>query len=68
MAKKSPTQRIERLEGMVIGMGFLLMKLRSSYGEDFGEGMTEQVSQALHDYRQVCQAKTAREAAKGAKT
>lgn len=64
MAKKSPTQRIERLEGMVIGMGFLLMKLKASYGCDFGDGMSDQVNQALRDYRQVCQASEARQAAK----
>lgn len=64
MAKKSPTQRIERLEGMVIGMGFLLMELKASYGRNFGNGMSEQVNQALRDYRQVCQASEACQAAK----
>lgn len=56
MAKKSPAQKIERLESVVMGMGFLLLKLKSDYGHDFGYGMAEQVDQALRDYRQVCQA------------
>jgi hypothetical protein len=66
MAKKSAAKRVERLEGMVIGMGFLLMKLKASYGRDFGEGMRQQVDQALSDYRQVCAAAQQREVAQGA--
>lgn len=58
MAKQSPAKR---MEGMVIGMGFLLMKLKSTYGHDFGSGMTEQVNQALRDYQQVCASARQRE-------
>lgn len=53
MSRKSPTQKIEHLESIVMGMGFLLLKLKADYGRDFGYGMTEQVDQALRDYRAV---------------
>lgn len=56
MSKKSPAKKIEQLESIVIGMGFLLLKLKSQYGHDFGYGMTEQVDQALQDYRSVVHA------------
>ena len=47
------TKRAERAEGIAIGMGFLLLKLQARYGADFGEGMRQQVDQALRDYRQL---------------
>jgi hypothetical protein len=53
MSKKSPTKKIERLESIVMGMGFLLLRLKSDYGHDFSIGMAEQVNQALRDYRNV---------------
>ena len=56
MSKKSPSQKIERLENIVMGMGFLLLKLKSQYGHDLGYGMEEQINQALRDYHNVCQA------------
>lgn len=43
-------KRLERAESIAIGMGFLLLKLRQSYGGDFSYGMTEQVNQAIADY------------------
>lgn len=46
-------KRLERAESVVIGMGFLLQKLKSRYGADFGVGMTEQVNQAIADYMQI---------------
>lgn len=64
MTKKSPAKRIAMLEGQVIGMGFLLMKLQQTYGHDFGEGMTAQVKQAINDYRQLSASITQRDAAK----
>lgn len=53
MAKKSAAKRIARLEGIALGMGFLLLKLEHRYGHDFGEGMSMQVKEALRDYRQL---------------
>lgn len=64
MAKKSPAKRIAKLEGQVIGMGFLLMKLQQTYGHDFGEGMTAQIKQAINDYRQLSASIAQRDAAK----
>ena len=55
MSRKTPAQKIERLETIVMGMGFLLLKLKAQYGDDFGYGMAEQVDQALQDYRAVSQ-------------
>lgn len=63
MSKKSPAKRIAKLEGQVIGMGFLLMKLQQTYGHDFGEGMAEQVRQAINDYRQLSASIAQRDAA-----
>lgn len=65
--KKSPAKRIERLEGQVLGMGFLLLKLRMEYGSSFGEGMSEQVGQAIKDYHQLCLTIKQREATQAAK-
>jgi len=56
MSKKSPTQKIERLENIIMGMGFLLLKLKSQYGHALGYGMEEQINQALRDYRNVSRA------------
>lgn len=39
--------RAERLEKIVIGMGFLLEKLRAQLGADFGVGTSQQVNQAI---------------------
>lgn len=64
MVKKSPAKRIAKLEGQVIGMGFLLAKLQQAYGHDFGHGMAEQVKQAVNDYRQLSAAIAQRDAAK----
>ncbi|WPB58608.1 hypothetical protein [Xylophilus sp. GOD-11R] len=49
-------KRAERAEGMALGMGFLLLKLRAQYGNDFGYGMAEQVDQAIADYRSLAAA------------
>lgn len=46
-------KRIERLEGIAMGAGFLLQKLRAKYGDDFGVGMTEQVNDCVRDAQQV---------------
>lgn len=60
MSRKTPTQKIDRLESIVIGMGFLLLKLKARYGDDFGYGMTEQVDQAMRDFRAVSQSRQQR--------
>lgn len=65
MSKKSPTQRIARLEDIVVGAGFLLMKLQSRYGRDFGEGMHEQVIDCIRDCQRVGEARAQRQAATG---
>ena len=46
-------KRIERLEGIAMGAGFLLQKLRAKYGDDFGAGMTEQVNDCIRDTQQI---------------
>jgi hypothetical protein len=46
-------KRIERLEGIAMGAGFLLQKLRAKYGDDFGVGMTEQVNDCIRDTQQI---------------
>ena len=53
MAKKSNAKRIERLEQIIIGSGFLLQKLNVRYGKDFSFGMVEQVQQCIRDCNQV---------------
>lgn len=63
MSKKSPAKRIERLEGQVLGMGFLLLKLQKTYGSDFGEGMRIQVKEAIREYRQLSASIAQRDAA-----
>lgn len=53
MANKTKTKRIERLEGVCIGAGFLLKKLRAQYGKSFGEGMWQQVNACINDCDQI---------------
>lgn len=60
---KGTNKRIERLEGIAIGAGFLLKKLQARYGSDFGVGMTEQVRDCIRDCDQVGNAIRQREAA-----
>lgn len=67
MAKKSNAKRIERLEGICIGAGFLLRKLQAQYGRDFGEGMSEQVRACINDCNSVSRAIEQREQAAIAK-
>lgn len=60
MAKKSPTQRIDRLEQIVIGAAFLMQKLKHRYGADFGVGIDQQVNQFLRDALAVEQSRDQR--------
>lgn len=60
---KPTAKRIQRLEDICIGAGFLLQKLQARYGSDFGVGMDEQVRDCIRDTRQVAAAKQQREAA-----
>lgn len=60
MSKKSPAQRIDRLEQVVIGAAFLMQKLRCRYGADFGVGIDEQVNQFLRDARAIESARNQR--------
>jgi hypothetical protein len=64
VGKKSPNQRIERIEQICIGAGFLLKKLRCTYGSDFGVGMTDQVNQCIRDCDHVARNREIREANK----
>lgn len=57
----SPAKRVEYLEEIVIGAGFLLKKLQSRYGSDFGTGMDEQVRHCIRDCDEVGRVKTQRE-------
>ena len=54
-------QRAERAEAMAVGMGFLLVKLRSRYGADFGVGIGQQVDEAIRDYLRLEQVRAARQ-------
>lgn len=45
-------KKLARARSVCQGAGFLLMKLESSYGADFGEGMRIQVRQAINECRQ----------------
>ncbi len=67
MAKKSNAKRIERLEGICIGAGFLLMKLHAQYGNQLSEGMREQVRHCIQDCNVISRAVQQREAAALAK-
>ncbi len=67
MSKKSNTKRIDRMEDICIGAGFLLMKLKSKYGADFGEGMRLQVDHCIRDCNDVARAQKMRAAAAEAK-
>lgn len=53
MARKTAAKKAERNEQVLMGAGFLLKKLRHSYGAEFGIGMTEQVNQCIRDIDQI---------------
>jgi hypothetical protein len=50
---KSPTQRVEYLEEIVIGAGFLLKKIYATLGHEFGAGMDEQMRQCIRECDEV---------------
>lgn len=58
---KTSVKKIDRLESVAIGAGFLLKKLRSQYGKSFGEGMWEQVNHCINDCDQIGRNRLARE-------
>jgi len=60
---KSPAKKIERLESVCIGAGFLLQKLQYTYGADFGVGMEEQVRDCINDCKQIANSRQQRERA-----
>jgi len=65
---KSSAKRLERLEGICIGAGFLLKKLNCHFGDEMGEGMRQQIKQCIKDCDDVGSAVLQREAVeKGAK-
>ena len=59
---KSPAKRVEYLEEIVIGAGFLLKKLYSTYGNEFGAGMDEQVRHCIRDCDEVARVHAERKA------
>jgi hypothetical protein len=63
MAKKSNAKRIDRLEDICIGAGFLLMKLNMQFSNEMGEGMRLQVHQCIQDCNAVARAQKQRAAA-----
>lgn len=60
---KSNTKKIERLESIIIGAGFLLRKLQATYGEDFGVGLDDQVRKCILDCHRVAAHAAQRKAA-----
>lgn len=50
---KSPAKRVEYLESVIIGAGFLLKKLQARYADDFGVGIDEQVRQCIRECDEV---------------
>lgn len=50
---KSPTRRVEYLEEVVVGAGFLLKKLYATYGNEMSEGMDMQVRHCIRDCAEV---------------
>lgn len=60
---KSITKRLAHAEDVCMGAGFLLQKLQSQYGREFGEGMREQVRDCIRDCQQIQKNRTQREAA-----
>lgn len=47
-------KRVARSEDLVIGMGFLLLRLHDQFGGQMSAGMKEQTLQAISDYRTLC--------------
>lgn len=62
-ATKKLQRRVEKAEGMALGMGFLLVKLNQQLGHHFGAGMAEQVEQAIEDFKRLNRAMRDRQAA-----
>lgn len=60
--------RAKRLEKAVLGMGFLLEKLRAQFGPEFGVGTAQQVDEAIAQYRDIRASILARQAAADANT
>lgn len=72
MAKKSPAKRVARLEGIVVGAGWLLQRLYEANRKELSVGLTQQIHECLRDCNQVAGSIRARaeaaakaEAAKG---
>lgn len=63
MGNKTKAKRMEHLEAVSIGAGFLLKKLRSQYGKSFGEGMWQQVNACINDCDEIARVQVQREKA-----
>jgi hypothetical protein len=46
------TKKLARAREVCNGAGFLLLKLQSKFGDQFGEGMRIQVQQCINECRQ----------------
>ena len=57
-------KRVARSEELVIGMGFLLLKLYDEFGNQMSDSMEEQTLQAISDYRALCRSREQRAASK----
>lgn len=66
MASKSNLKKLKHLEDVCIGAGFLLRKLRSRFGDEFGEGVSQQIRECIKDCDAVGRAMQQREAAEKA--
>ena len=61
MARKSAAKRIDRLEQVAIGAGFLLRNLYANFGDHFSLGLDQQVRQCINDCNQIERARLQRE-------
>lgn len=68
MATKSSLKKLKRTESICIGAGFLLKKLQSRFGDEFGEGMRRQVRDCIRECDAIGRVAQQREAAGKAAT
>ena len=54
---KSKNKRIEYLESVSIGAGFLLRTLQLRYGADFSIGLDKQINECIRDCNQIALAR-----------
>lgn len=57
-------KRLEKIEGICIGAGFLLQKLRAEYGADLSIGMEAQINDCISDCNRIAKSVSQREHSK----